>query len=184
MDKKKIQELTSELIKAISEDPEREGLIDTPRRVSKSFEMLYGGYQKDPKDHITVFDGEDYDEMIICKDIDFYSTCEHHMLPFFGKAYVGYLPNKKIIGISKIPRIIEIYARRLQNQERLTMQIAKAINNLLKPKGVGVVINAQHLCMLSRGVERQNAVITTSSFTKLFRTNPETRSEFLGLIKD
>ena len=122
--------------------------------------------------------------MIICKDIDFYSTCEHHMLPFFGKAYVGYLPNKKIIGISKIPRIIEIYARRLQNQERLTMQIAKAINDLLKPKGVGVVIKAQHLCMLSRGVESKNAVITTSSFTKLFRTNPETRSEFLGLIKD
>jgi len=106
------------------------------------------------------------------------------MLPFFGKAYVGYLPDKKIIGISKIPRIIEIYARRLQNQERLTMQIAQAITNLLKPRGVGVVIKAQHLCMLSRGVERQNAVITTSSFTKLFRSNQITRSEFLGLIKD
>jgi GTP cyclohydrolase I len=184
MNREKIQKLTAELIKAIGEDPEREGLTDTPKRVSKSFEMLYGGYEKDPKDHITVFDGEDYDEMIICKDIDFYSTCEHHMLPFFGKAYVGYLPNKKIIGISKIPRIIEIYARRLQNQERMTMQIAKSINDLLKPKGVGVVIKAQHLCMLSRGVERQNAVITTSSFTNLFRTNPETRSEFLGLIKE
>jgi GTP cyclohydrolase I len=184
MDRKKIQKLTAELLKAIGEDSEREGLIDTPRRVSKSYEMLYGGYQKDPKDHITVFDGEDYDEMIICKDIDFYSTCEHHMLPFFGKAHVGYIPNKKIIGISKIPRIIEIYARRLQNQERLTMQIAKAINKLLKPRGVGVVIKAQHLCMLSRGVERQNAVITTSSFTDLFRSNPVTRSEFLGLIKD
>jgi GTP cyclohydrolase I len=183
MDRKKIQKLTAELLKAIGEDSEREGLIDTPKRVAKSFETLYGGYEKDPKDHITVFDGEDYDEMIICRDIDFYSTCEHHMLPFFGKAYVGYLPNKKIIGISKIPRIIEIYARRLQNQERMTMQIAKSINDLLKPKGVGVVIKAQHLCMLSRGVERQNAVITTSSFTKLFRTNPETRSEFLGLIK-
>jgi GTP cyclohydrolase I len=183
MDRKKIQKLTAELIKAIGENPEREGLIDTPKRVSKSFEMLYGGYQKDPKDHITVFDGEDYDEMIICKDIDFYSTCEHHMLPFFGRAHVGYIPNKKIIGISKIPRIIEIYARRMQNQERLTMQVAKAINELLKPRGVGVVIKAQHLCMLSRGVERPNAVITTSSFTDLFRSNPETRAEFLGLIK-
>jgi GTP cyclohydrolase I len=184
MDHEKIKKLTAELISAIGEDPEREGLIDTPRRVSKSYDTLFGGYEKDPKDVVTVFDGEDYDEMIICKDIDFYSTCEHHMLPFFGKAYVGYLPDKKIIGISKIPRIIEIYARRMQNQERMTMQIAKAINDLLKPRGVGVVIKAQHLCMLSRGVERQNAVITTSSFTDLFRTNPETRSEFLGLIKD
>jgi GTP cyclohydrolase I len=184
MDHEKIKKLTTELISAIGEDPEREGLIDTPRRVSKSYDTLFGGYEKDPKDVVTVFDGEDYDEMIICKDIDFYSTCEHHLLPFFGKAYVGYLPDKKIIGISKIPRIIEIYARRMQNQERMTMQIAKAINDLLKPKGVGVVIKAQHLCMMARGVERQNAVITTSSFTDLFRTNPETRSEFLGLIKD
>ena len=184
MNRIKIQKLIKEMIQAIGEDPEREGLNDTPKRVSKSFETLYGGYKKNPKDLITLFDGEDYDEMIICKDIDFYSTCEHHMLPFFGEVYVGYLPNKKIIGISKIPRIIEIYARRLQNQERMTMQIAKSINDLLKPKGVGVVIKAQHLCMLSRGVERQNAVITTSSFTKLFRTNPETRSEFLGLIRE
>lgn len=184
MDHKKIKRLTAELISAIGEDPEREGLIDTPRRVSKSYDTLFGGYEKNPKDVVTVFDGEDYDEMIICKEIDFYSTCEHHMLPFFGKAYVGYLPDKKIIGISKIPRIIEIYARRMQNQERLTMQIAKAINDLLKPRGVGVVIKAQHLCMLARGVERQNAVITTSSFTDLFRSNPETRSEFLGLIKE
>ena len=184
MDHEKIKRLTAELISAIGEDPEREGLVDTPSRVSKSYDTLFGGYEKDPKDAVTVFDGEDYDEMIICKDIDFYSTCEHHMLPFFGKAYVGYLPDKKIIGISKIPRIIEIYARRMQNQERMTMQIAKAINDLLKPRGVGVVIKAQHLCMLARGVERQNAVITTSSFTDLFRSNPETRSEFLGLIKE
>ena len=184
MDHEKIKRLTAELISAIGEDPEREGLVDTPSRVSKSYDTLFGGYEKDPKDVVTVFDGEDYDEMIICKDIDFYSTCEHHMLPFFGKAYVGYLPDKKIIGISKIPRIIEIYARRMQNQERMTMQIAKAINDLLKPRGVGVVIKAQHLCMLARGVERQNAVITTSSFTDLFRSNPETRSEFLGLIKE
>ncbi len=183
MNSKKIEKITAELIRAIGEDSNREGLKDTPSRVARSFETLYGGYQKDPKDLITLFDGEDYDQMIICKDIDFYSTCEHHMLPFFGKAYVGYLPDKKIIGISKIPRIIEVFARRLQNQERLTMQIANTINDLLKPQGVGVVIKAQHLCMLSRGVERQNAVITTSSFTNLFKTNQKTRSEFLGLIE-
>ena len=184
MNRDKIKKLTAELIRAIGENPDREGLVNTPSRVAKSYDTLFGGYDRNPKDLATVFDGEDYDEMIICKDIDFYSTCEHHMLPFFGKAYVGYLPNKKIIGISKLPRIIEIYARRLQNQERLTMQVAQAITDLLKPKGVGVVIKAQHLCMLSRGVERQNAVITTSSFTKLFRTNQITRAEFLGLIKD
>ena len=181
MDRKKIQKLTAELIKAIGENPEREGLIDTPKRVSKSFEMLYGGYQKDPKDHITVFDGEDYDEMIICKDIDFYSTCEHHMLPFFGKAYVGYLPNKKIIGISKIPRIIEIYARRLQNQERLTMQIRDCIQEALNPLGVAVVIEAKHLCMMMRGIQKQNSVTTTSAFTGEFEKNA-TRSEFIKLI--
>ena len=120
--------------------------------------------------------------MIICKDIDFYSTCEHHMLPFFGKAHIGYLPNKKIIGISKLPRIVEIFARRMQNQERLTMQVARTIDSLLNPKGVGIVIEAQHLCMMCRGVEKQNTVVTTSSFTKAFRANEKTRSEFLRLI--
>jgi GTP cyclohydrolase I len=182
MDKNKIEKLIAEILKEIGEDPDREGLKDTPRRVAKSYEKLFGGYKKDSKELVTEFEGEDYDEMIICKAIDFYSTCEHHMLPFFGKAHVGYLPNKKIIGISKLPRIVEIFARRMQNQERLTMQVARSIDKLLNPKGVGIVIEAQHLCMMCRGVEKQNTVITTSSFTKAFRTSEKTRSEFLKLI--
>ena len=182
MDKNRIEKLIRTLIEEIGEDPAREGLRDTPRRVAFSYEKLFGGYGKDPMDLVTEFEGENYDEMIICKHIDFYSTCEHHMLPFFGKAHVGYLPDKKIIGISKLPRIVETFARRLQNQERLTMQIASTIDNLLNPKGVGVVMEAQHLCMMCRGVEKQNAVMTTSSFTKAFRTSEKTRSEFLRLI--
>ena len=182
MDKKRIEKLIRELIEELGEDPAREGLRDTPRRVAVSYEKLFGGYGKDPMELVTEFEGENYDEMIICKHIDFYSTCEHHMLPFFGKAHVGYLPDKKIIGISKLPRIVETFARRMQNQERLTMQIANTIDNLLNPKGVGVVMEAQHLCMMCRGVEKQNAVMTTSSFTKAFRTSEKTRSEFLRLI--
>ena len=182
MDKRRIEKLIRELIEEVGENPDREGLQDTPRRVAISYEKLFGGYGKDPMDLVTEFEGENYDEMIICKHIDFYSTCEHHMLPFFGKAHVGYLPDKKIIGISKLPRIVETFARRLQNQERLTMQIASTIDNLLNPKGVGVVMEAQHLCMMCRGVEKQNAVMTTSSFTKAFRTSEKTRSEFLRLI--
>ena len=182
MDKNRIEKLIRELIEEVGEDPAREGLRDTPRRVAVSYEKLFGGYGKDPMDLVTEFEGENYDEMIICKHIDFYSTCEHHMLPFFGKAHVGYLPDKKIIGISKLPRIVETFARRLQNQERLTMQIASTIDKLLNPKGVGVVMEAQHLCMMCRGVEKQNAVMTTSSFTNAFRTSEKTRSEFLRLI--
>jgi GTP cyclohydrolase I len=182
MDKGRIEKLIRELIEEVGENPVREGLRDTPRRVAVSYEKLFGGYGKDPMELVTEFEGENYDEMIICKHIDFYSTCEHHMLPFFGKAHVGYLPDKKIIGISKLPRIVETFARRLQNQERLTMQIASTIDNLLNPKGVGVVMEAQHLCMMCRGVEKQNAVMTTSSFTKAFRASEKTRSEFLRLI--
>ncbi len=183
MENEKIEKLIKELIKNIGEDPGREGLKKTPHRVAKSYEKLFSGYQKEPKDIITVFDGENYDEMIICKDIDFYSTCEHHMLPFFGKIHIGYIPGKKIIGISKLPRIAEIFSRRLQNQERLTMQIAGCLKDILKPKGVGVVIEARHLCMMSRGVEKQNTIMSTSSFQGIFRTNSKTRSEFLRLIK-
>lgn len=182
MDRQKIEHLIRELIKEIGEDPDREGLSGTPQRVARSFDKLFGGYSGDGEDLVTAFEGEDYDEMIICKNIDFYSTCEHHMLAFFGKAHIGYLPHKKIIGISKLPRIVEMFARRLQNQERLTMQIAKTINHLLKPKGVGVVIEAQHLCMMARGVEKQNTIMTTSSFTDALRTSEKTRSEFLRLI--
>ena len=143
-----IENIVKQLISEI-DDPTREGLVETPKRVAKSFNKLYGGYNKSPKEIITVFDNEGYDEMIIAKDIDFYSMCEHHMLPFFGKVYIGYLPDDKIIGLSKLPRMVEIFSRRLQNQERLTKQIADTLNDLLKPKGVGVVIKASHLCMMA-----------------------------------
>lgn len=184
MDLKKIAKLYREVLKEIGEDPSREGLLKTPERIAKSFEKIFGGYSKKPSENLTQFDGENYDEMIICKDIDFYSTCEHHMQAFFGKISIGYIPNKKIIGLSKLPRIVEIFSRRLQNQERLTMQIANTLNELLKPKGVGVVVKAKHLCMMARGVEKQNASMITSSCTGLFKQNSKTRSEFLRLIKE
>lgn len=183
MDSKKIEKIIKELLIALGENPEREGLKDTPIRVAKSYAKLYGGYNDSPKNILTSFDSEKYDEMIICKNIDFYSTCEHHILPFFGKISIGYIPDKKIIGISKLARIAELFSRRLQNQERLTIQIAETIEKNLKPLGVGVVIEAQHLCMLSRGVEKQNSIMTTSSFRGLFKKKEKTRSEFLKLIK-
>lgn len=183
MDIKKISKLAKELLKEIGENTEREGLQKTPERIARSFEKIFGGYNKKPSEILTKFDGEDYDEMIICKDIDFYSTCEHHFQPFYGKVSIGYIPDKKIIGISKLPRIVEIFSRRLQNQERLTMQIANTLNELLKPKGVGVVLKAKHLCMMARGVEKQNTLMITSSCTGLFKNNAKTRSEFLRLIK-
>lgn len=183
MDDKKAEKLIKDLLVLIGENPKREGLIGTPERVAKSYKKLFGGYKENPKRLIKVFDNEGYDEMIICKDIDFYSTCEHHILPFYGKAHIGYIPNDKIIGLSKLPRLIEIFSRRLQNQERLTKQIADTLNDMLKPKGVGVVIRAEHLCMKARGVEKQNSVISTSAFTGLFKKNINTRSEFLNLIQ-
>ncbi len=180
---KKVEALITGLLKALGEDPAREGLRETPERVAKSYATLLGGYNEDPKKLVTVFDNEGYDEMIIAKDIDFYSTCEHHLLPFFGKAYVGYIPHDKIIGLSKLPRLVEIFSRRLQNQERLTKQIADTLNRMLKPKGVGVVLVAEHLCMKMRGVEKQNCKITTSSFTGSLKKEMNTRSEFLNLIR-
>jgi GTP cyclohydrolase IA len=183
MDLNEIAKLAKGVIVEIGEDINREGLIDTPKRVAKSYEKIFGGYNQKPEDVITTFDGEDYDEMIICKDIDFYSTCEHHMQPFFGKIHIGYIPNSKILGLSKLPRLVEIFARRLQNQERMTMQIAKAITELIDPEGVGVVVEGKHLCMMSRGVEKQNATMTTSYNTGSFRKELNTRSEFLRLIK-
>ena len=183
MDSKRAEKIIRDLIEMIGEDPEREGLAGTPERVAKSYKKLFGGYDEDPSKLITVFDNEGYDEMIIAKDIDFYSTCEHHILPFFGKAYIGYIPDNKIIGLSKLPRLVEIFSRRLQNQERMTKQIADTLNELLKPRGVGVVIKAEHLCMKARGVEKQNCEISTSSFTGLFIKNLNTRAEFLNLIK-
>ncbi len=184
MDTKKLEKLAKELLEAIGENPDREGLKKTPLRMAKSFEKIFGGYEKNPEDLVAEFDGENYDEMIICKNIDFYSTCEHHLQPFFGKISIGYIPNKKILGISKLPRIVEIFARRLQNQERLTTQIAESLNSLIKPKGVSVVIKAQHLCMIARGVEKQNTEMISSACTGLFKKNEKTRNEFLKLIED
>jgi GTP cyclohydrolase IA len=183
MDTTKIEKLIHGLISSIGEDVGREGLRETPKRVTKSYLKLFGGYQEDPKRLLKTFKNEGYNEMIIVRDIDFYSTCEHHFLPFFGKASIGYIPNDKIIGLSKLPRLVEIFSRRLQNQERLTKQIADTLNDLLKPKGVGVVLQAEHLCMKARGVEKQNCVVSTSSFTGLFIKNLNTREEFLNLIR-
>lgn len=183
MDSQKIEELVSQLLNQIDPDPKREGLLETPERVAKSFASLYGGYAQDPKEVITVFENEGYDEMVIARDIEFYSMCEHHMLPFFGKVHVGYVPADKIIGLSKMPRLVEVFSRRLQNQERLTKQIADTLNETLKPKGVGVVVQGQHLCMQARGVEKQACTMVTSSFVGLLKEDIRTRTEFLGLIK-
>lgn len=177
------KELIAELLKTIDPDVKREGLLDTPHRVDEAFDHLFSGYGKKLEDVLTVFDNEGYDEMILVKDIEFYSTCEHHMQAFFGKAHVAYIPKDKIIGLSKMPRLVEIFARRLQNQERLTTQIAEALQGLLAPKGVAVVLEAQHLCMMARGVEKQGSRVTTSALRGLFKKDASTRGEFLRLIR-
>lgn len=182
MAQKKAEKCVEELIKHFGENPKREGLRKTPERMVKAYERLLSGYKTDARKFLATFDSDGYDEMILVKDIEFYSLCEHHMLPFFGKAHIGYIPDKKIIGLSKIPRIVEMYARRMQNQERLTNQVAEELNNLLKPKGVGVVLEAHHLCMMARGVEKQHSRITTSSVRGSFKKNMNTRLEFLRLI--
>jgi len=171
------------LLEGVGEDPEREGLVKTPERVARSLRFLTRGYRQDPEQLLkkAVFT-EAYDEMVLVKDIDIYSMCEHHMLPFFGKAHVAYIPDGKIVGLSKIPRVVEVFARRLQVQERLTQQIRDAIQNVLAPRGVGVVIEATHMCMVMRGVEKQNSLTTTSAMSGEFLTNQSTRSEFLRLI--
>jgi GTP cyclohydrolase I len=168
----------------IEEKPDREGLKDTPDRVVKSWETLYGGYKMKPEDVMKTFSVPDgCDEMILLKDIEFYSTCEHHMLPFFGKAHIAYIPDQKVIGVSKLARILEIYARRLQIQERLTNQITGAIMKHLGAKGAACILEAQHFCMTSRGVQKQNSKMVTSSLIGAFREKPEARAEFLELIK-
>ncbi len=178
------EELIRELLKTVEPDGvDREGLQGTPGRVDKAFDKLFSGYGRDPSELATTFDGEAYDQMILVKDIELYSTCEHHMLPFFGKVHVAYIPNDKIIGLSKMPRLVEIFARRLQNQERLTMQVADALWDLLQPKGVAVVVEAKHFCMMARGVEKQMSAVTTSALRGLFKNNASTREEFLRLIK-
>ncbi len=179
------EELVHEILVRVGEDPEREGLVRTPERVHKAYEHLTRGYKEDPaamlqKALFTVT----YDEMVIVKDVEMFSLCEHHMLPFFGKVHVAYIPNGKVIGLSKIPRLIEIFSRRLQIQERLTTQIAETIQQAIQPQGVGVVIEARHLCMMMRGVEKQHSATVTSSMLGCFRDEQETRSEFLSLIRN
>ncbi len=179
------EDLVREMLIRLGEDPAREGLVRTPNRVHRAFEFLTKGYQEDPeallkKALFTVT----YDEMVIVKDVEMFSLCEHHLLPFFGKVHVAYIPNGKVIGLSKIPRLIEIFSRRLQIQERLTTQIAETIQKAIEPQGVGVVIEARHLCMMMRGVEKQHSAAVTSSMLGCFRDEQETRTEFLSLIRN
>jgi len=178
-----IQELIYRLLREIGEDPDREGLARTPERVALAWEYLARGYNLRLEEVVrgACFE-EQYDEMVTVKDIDFFSLCEHHLLPFFGKAHVGYIPDGRVIGLSKIPRIVEMYARRLQVQERMTMQIADALMEILKPRGVGVVVEGVHMCMQMRGVEKQNSYVTTSHLVGIFRSNQKTREEFLKII--
>ncbi len=179
-----VEEAVRVILRRAGEDPAREGLKRTPVRVVRALDFLTRGYREDPKVAINgaVFTEEDYQEIILCKDLDFYSLCEHHLLPFFGKAHVAYLPNRRIIGLSKLARLVEIYARRLQVQERLTTQIAQTLMEELEPLGVGVVLEAEHLCMRMRGVEKQNSYVTTSAMLGVFRTHFETRQEFMNLL--
>jgi GTP cyclohydrolase IA len=184
-DQASTEEAVRTILRHIGEDPAREGLARTPNRVVKAFDFLTSGYNKDPKDAINgaLFTEEDYQEMILCRDLDFYSLCEHHLLPFIGKAQIAYLPNRHIVGLSKIARMVDIYARRLQVQERLTTQIAHTIMEEIKPLGVAVVLEGEHLCMRMRGVEKQNSYVTTSAMLGRFRTHLETRQEFMNLLQ-
>jgi GTP cyclohydrolase I len=177
-------ELVREMIVRLGEDPDREGLSRTPARVEKAMQFLVRGYEEDPEALLrAALFTVSYDEMVIVKDIEMFSLCEHHLLPFFGKVHVAYIPNGKVIGLSKIPRLIEAFSRRLQIQERLTTQIAEAIQTTIEPQGVGVVIEARHLCMMMRGVEKQHSSAVTSSMLGCFRNEEETRTEFLSLIR-
>ncbi len=172
-----------EIIKSIGEDPEREGLIKTPERVAKAMKFLTKGYDLDPDAIVqqAIFH-EEYSEMVLVKDIEVYSLCEHHILPFFGKAHIAYVPDGKIVGLSKIPRVVDTFARRLQVQERLTIEIRDCLERTLQPKGVAVVLECSHMCMQMRGVQKQNSATTTSAFTGIFLTNDATRKEFINLI--
>ena len=177
-----IAPLVRDILAGVGEDPDREGLVKTPERVEKALKFLTRGYEQDPCEILNAaLFTVTYDEMVVVKDIDLYSLCEHHLLPFHGKAHVAYLPNGKVVGLSKIPRLVDIYARRLQVQERLTVEIAEAIQKTVKPRGVGVIIEAEHFCMMMRGVEKQNSKTITSAVRGLFRNDPRTREEFLTL---
>jgi len=179
------EELIREMLVRLGEDAAREGLIRTPERVHRAYEHLTRGYKEDPEAMLKgALFTVSYDEMVIVKDVEMFSLCEHHMLPFFGKVHVAYIPNGKVIGLSKIPRLIELFSRRLQIQERLTTQIAETIQKVIEPQGVGVVVEARHLCMMMRGVEKQHSSAVTSSMLGCFRNEEETRSEFLSLIRN
>jgi GTP cyclohydrolase IA len=180
-----VEELIRKLLAELGEDPEREGLLETPARVARAWKELAAGYEADPGAMVrkALFEAEGQ-EMIVINDIDFYSMCEHHMLPFFGKAHVAYIPNRKIVGLSKIARVVEAYARRLQVQERMTAQIARCLMENLDAHGVGVVLHAQHLCMMMRGIQKQNSFAVTSEMLGAFRDNEKTRAEFLTLIQE
>ncbi|HMQ80801.1 MAG TPA: GTP cyclohydrolase I FolE [Ignavibacteria bacterium] len=180
---KKLEESVETILAEIGEDPKREGLLRTPNRVAKAYKFMTKGYSEDIEKVLNnaIFN-EHYDEMVIVKDIDFYSLCEHHLLPFFGKCHIAYIPNGKIVGLSKLPRIVEMFSRRLQVQERMTREIGDMINKVLEPKGVAVVTEASHLCMMMRGVEKQNSVATASAMLGRFKSDEKTRTEFLKLI--
>ncbi len=181
---KNIAKNIKSVLSEIGENPEREGLLKTPERVAKSMGFMTNGYEKDPSEILrSAMFSEDYSQMVLVKDIELYSLCEHHILPFFGKAHVAYIPNGNIVGLSKIPRIVDVFARRLQVQERLTDEIKDCLQDTLNPKGVAVVIEAQHLCMQMRGVEKQHSFATTSAFSGIFMLDEKTRSEFMNLIK-
>lgn len=180
---KKLEENVTSILEEIGEDPKREGLLRTPNRVAKAYKFFTKGYSEDVEKLLNnaIFN-EHYDEMVIVKDIDFYSLCEHHMLPFFGKCHIAYIPKGKIVGLSKLPRMVEMYSRRLQVQERMTREIGDMINKVLEPKGVAVVTEARHLCMMMRGVEKQNSIATASCMLGRFKSDEKTRAEFLKLI--
>ncbi|HVQ74350.1 MAG TPA: GTP cyclohydrolase I FolE [Candidatus Binatia bacterium] len=179
-----IEPLIRELLKELGEDPDREGLEKTPARVAKALEYMTSGYRADIDQVLNAaLFTEEYDEMVVVKDIDFYSLCEHHLLPFFGKCHIAYMPSRRIVGLSKVARLVEVFSRRLQVQERLTTQIAHTIDEVLQPRGVAVVMEALHMCMLMRGVEKQNSKAVTSAMLGAFRDRPETRAEFMELIK-
>jgi len=180
----KIASLYKGILSELGENPEREGLLKTPERVAKALQFLTQGYEQDPEEILkSALFHEDYSEMVIVKDIEVYSVCEHHVLPFFGKAHVAYIPNGKIVGLSKIPRVVDAFARRLQVQERLTLDIRDCIQRTLEPQGVAVVLECQHMCMQMRGVQKQNSFTTTSAFTGTFLRNDATRKEFINLVK-
>ena len=182
---KPIAPLVAEMIEALGEDPKRDGLLRTPERVDKAMHFLTSGYSADIRKLVNgaIFEVK-YDEMVIVKDIEFFSLCEHHMLPFFGKIHIAYIAKNCVVGLSKIPRIVDVFARRLQIQERMTQEIAHCLQDLLDPLGVGVIAEAQHLCMMMRGVEKQHSGTVTSTMLGAFRTNKETRDEFLALVKN